>query len=53
MAHQNTFYAQSPPVLESNAFNGLKYLCDTFKYIKKPVITESSSNKVFVDCFFK
>ena len=49
MAPQSTFTTWSPSMPEFNMFNGVKYLCDTFKYLEKPVIIESPSNKVFVE----
>ena len=49
LVHQSTFSTWSPPIPKFNAFNGVKYLCHTFKYLEKPAIMESPSNKVFVN----
>ena len=46
---QSTFSTQSLPIPKFNAFNGVKYLCHTFKYLEKLAIMESRSNKVFVN----
>ena len=50
---QSTFPARSPPISQFNALSGVKYLCHTFKYLERPAILESPSNKVFVNCFLK
>ena len=47
--HQSTFSNQSPPIPKFNTFNGIKYLCHAFKYLERPAIMESPSNKVFVN----
>ena len=46
---QSTFSTRSPPFLKFNAFNGVKYLCHTFKYLERPAIMKSPSNKVFIN----
>ena len=53
MVPQGTVSIWSPLMLEVNKFDGLKYLCHTFKYLEKPAIIESPSNKVFVERYFK
>ena len=53
LACQSTFSVRSPPIPKFNAFNGIKYLCHTFKYLKRPTIMESPRNKVFVNCFLR
>ena len=49
LVHQNTFFTRSPPIPKFNALNGVKYLCNTFKYLERPAIMESPSNKVFIN----
>ena len=46
---QSTFSTRSPPIPKFNAFNGVKYLCHTFKYLEGPAIMEPAGNKVFVN----
>ena len=46
MARQST---RSPPIPIFNAFNRVKYLCHTLKYLERPAIMESPRNKVFVN----
>ena len=53
MVPQSTVSIWSPSMLEVNKFDGLKYLCHTFKYLEKPAIIESPSNKVFLERYFK
>ena len=53
MACQSTFSPWPPPIPEFHAFNWVKNLCPTFKYLERPALMESKSNKVFVNCFFK
>ena len=52
MARQSTFFHRSPPVPEFNAFNWVKLLCHTFRYLERPGIMDSSSNKLFVNYLF-
>ena len=49
MPPQSTFTTWSPSMPEFSMFNGVKYLCHTFKYLEKPAMMESLSNKVFVE----
>ena len=49
VVRQSTFSTWSPPIPKFNAFSGVKYICHTFKYPKRPAIMESLSNKVFVN----
>ena len=49
LAHQSTFPAWSLPIPKFNAFSGVKYLCHTSKYLERPAIMETSSNKLFVN----
>ena len=53
LARKSTFSTRSPKIPKSNAFNGIKYLCHTFKNLERAVLMESPSNKVFVNWFFK
>ena len=52
MPRQSTFPAQSP-IPKLNTLNGVKYICHLFTYLRRPAIMESTSNKVFVNCFSK
>ena len=53
LARQSTFSARSPPIAKFNSFSGVKYLCHTFKYLKRPAIMKSPSNTVFVNWFLR
>ena len=53
MAHQSTFSTCSLTGPEFNAFNGVKHLCHTSKYLERVAIMGFPSNKEFDNCFFK
>ena len=37
LACQSTFSARSPPIPKFNAFNDVKYICHSFKYLERPL----------------
>ena len=49
LAHQSTFSTRFLSIPKFNAFNDAKYLCHTFKYLERPAIMESHTNKVCVN----
>ena len=53
MAHQSIFSTSSLKGPEFNAFDGVKHLCHTSKYLERPAIMVFPSNKELESSFLK